>query len=157
MATTHQGGMFYLCTTPQQTILDETEFEGLTWVEVPNVVEAPSFQITDNMLTENYLDSDIADKQKGFRSVEDSPLVIGHKVGVAGHTALIAAARTKSVYAVKYELDDAITPTTGTPTTFYARAVIGGGGTNGGGGEEFVRRTFTLGMTEQFPIEVDAT
>ncbi|WP_226780345.1 hypothetical protein [Oceaniglobus trochenteri] len=156
MAVTHQNGKFYLCTTPQPDILDQSEFEGLTWVEVPNVVEAPSFQITDNMLTENYLSSDIAEKQKGYRSIDDSTLVIGLKTGVMGHTNLVTAARTRSVYAIKYVLDDALNET-GTGTTFYARAVIGGGGPNGGGGEEFVRKTFNLGMTEQFPIEVAAT
>lgn len=155
-AQTHQGGKFYLCTTPQETTLDQAGYEGLTYVEVPFVVEAPSFQITDNMLVENYLSSDIASKQKGFRQVEETSVVIGLDEDDAGHAAMIAAARTKSTYAIKYVIDNALLPA-GDGRTIYARAKIGGGGTNGGAGEEFVRRTFMLGITDDFPLEVAAT
>jgi hypothetical protein len=45
----------------------------------------------------------------------------------------------------------------GTGTTFYARFIIGGGGISGGAGEDFVRRTYQMAMTSQFPVEVAAT
>ena len=154
MAQTHQGGKFYLCTTAQTPTINQAAFEALTYVEVGGVVTAPSFQISDNMLTQNTLADDIAQKQKGFRQAEDTELVCALDMGDSGQNAMITAARTKLIYAVKYELDDA--PPAGTPTTVYALALIGGGGTVGGGGEDFVNRVFQIGVTHQFPIEVEA-
>lgn len=157
MAVTHQGGVFEICTTPQESNLDQTAFEALTYVPVPQVVSAPSFTIEDNILTQNTLDDDIAQKQKGFRQAQDTTIEVALiSGGDSGHAALDAAARTKNAYAVRYILPDPVTGG-GTGTTTYARAVIGGGGVGGGGGEDFANRTYALGVTSQFPIEVDAT
>lgn len=156
MAQTHQGGQFYISSTTISDVaipLDQTAFEALTWVEVEGVVSAPGFQITDNILTQNTLSDDIADKQKGFRMVEDTEVICSYREGATGQAAVQAAARNKNSYAIKYELDNSA-GTNG--TTQYAVAVIGGGGLTGGEGEDFVNRVFSVAPKLQFPVEVDA-
>lgn len=157
IGTIHKGGRFYLCTTPQPNTLTQVEFEALSYVEIVNVVEAPGFDVEPNIISENYLGSQISEKQKGFETGADTTVVTGHiPGGNVDHDAMIAAAATGSTYAVKYELDDALNDT-GTGTTTYARVLIGGGKPSPGAGEDYVRRTFTLSVTSQRPIEVAAT
>lgn len=155
-AQTYQDGKLFVSPTTQSSTVDQAAFLALAdWVEIENIVTMPSFQVTDNILTENYLNSDIAEKQKGFRQAEDTELVIGFDEDNAGHGSLIGLAETKLVYPVRLEL--ANTPNGGTNgTRFFALALIGGGGINGGGGEDFVRRTFQFALTRQRPIEVAA-
>lgn len=152
MALTHQGGQLSICTTAQTANLplNLAAFEGLTFVDVAGVVTMPSLMVMDNILTQNTLDSDIAQKQKGFRSIEDGELVCAFDEGDAGQSALITASLTQNIYAFKYELNNA-GATNG--TIFYFVAIVGGGdGITGGGGEDFVNRNFQLGLTHQAPI-----
>ncbi len=154
-AQTYQGGTLFVSPTSQAALLNQAGFDALSdWIEIVNIVTMPSFQISDNILTENYLNSDIAEKQKGFRQAEDTELVIGFSTGNSGHASLITLAKTKLVYPVYAELDDSL-GTNG--TQIYALALIGGGGVTGGGGEDFVRRTFQFALTRQFPLEVAAS
>ena len=154
-AQTYQGARLYISPTVQTATLNQAGFEALSnWVQITKIVTMPSFTISDNMLTENYLDTDISEKQKGFRQAADSELVIGFDDTNAGHTSLIGFAQTKSVYPVYRELDNSL-GTSGSIS--YALALIGGGGDGGGAGEDFVRRTFQFALTRQFPIEVAAS
>lgn len=152
MALTHQGAQFSICATPQTPPVLLAAFDLLTWVPVTGVVTAPSFRVTQNILTQNTLDTDIGEKQGGFRQGEDTEIVVSFKEDSdAGIAAMEAAAQSQNLYAVKYELNNS-GGTNG--TTFYAIAKItGGGGPVGGGGEDFANRTYTLGITHQAPIE----
>lgn len=155
MALTHQGGTLSICATPQTPPLDQAAFGLLTWVEIPGVVTAPSFRVSQNILTQNTLSDDIAQKQGGFRSGEDSEIVVAFTgKSNAGIAALEAAAQSQNIYAIKYELNNS-GGTNG--TIFYALVIVAsGGGVVGGGGEDFANRTYNIAMTHQFPIEVDA-
>lgn len=156
MALTHQGGKLSICTTAQTANLplNQAAFALLTYVPIGGVVTVPGMSVTDNILTQNTLDSDIAQKQKGFRTVEDGELTVAFDEGDTGQEALITASDTQNIFAFKYELNNSL-GTNG--TTFYFVAIVGGGeGITGGGGEDFVNRMFMLGLTHQAPIRVDA-
>lgn len=152
MALTHQGGQLSICTTAQTANLplDQTAFEALSYTDIGGVVTMPPLNVVDNILVQNTLDSDIAQKQKGFRAIEDGELVCAFDESDTGQAALITASLTQNIYAFKYELNNS-GGTNG--TIFYFVAVVGGGdGVSGGGGEDFVNRVFQLGLTHQVPI-----
>lgn len=152
MALTHQGAVFSICTTPQTPTLDQAAFDLLTYVDASGVVTAPSFRVVQNIVTQNELDTDIGAKQGGFRSGEDSEIVMSHReISDAFVAAMDAAAKTNNLFAVKYELNNS-GGTNG--TTYYALAKIGNvGGPTGGGGEDFANLSWNIGISDQYPVE----
>jgi len=153
MSLTHQGGKFSFSPTPiagSAVPLDQTDFDAIVdFTLVGEVVNAPSFRITQNILQQNTLDSSIAQKQGGVRSGEDTEVVFAFQTG-AGIDALQAAAKTQNLYAVRYELNNSL----GTNGTQYqALAIVtGGGGPVGGGTEDFANLVFGLAITHQDPV-----
>lgn len=152
---THQGAAFGICTTPQSPTLDLTAFELLTYVPSTGIVTAPSFRITQNILTQNTLDTDVGDKQGGFRQGEDSELVVAHKeASDAFVAAMNAAGNSQNLFAVSYELDNSLGAN---GTTYFALAKItGGGGPGGGSGEDFANLMWNIGISSQIPVEKPA-
>lgn len=148
----HQGGRFYICTTPQTPTLDLAAFEALTYVQVPGVVTAPSMRVTQNTIVENTLDSDIAQIQGGFRQGETTDVVFSfNEASNAGIAAMEAAAQSGNLFACYYELPNSL-GTNG--TQFYALCFIGGGGgVTGGGGEDFAQRSYSITPSSQLPVE----
>jgi hypothetical protein len=144
---------FYICETPQSADLLQAGYEALTWVEVGNIVTLPDFGITDNMVTQDYTNTDVSQRQKGFRQASDTEIVVGRDYDDAGQDALRAAAATRYNYAFKLESSDAPDGDT-TNTIRYSRGIIGGPNFTGGGGEDFDNETFQLGLN-QAPIIVD--
>ena len=155
MALTHQGGTLSICATAQTPTLNQAAFEALTYVEIPGVVTAPSFRVSQNIINQPTLSDDIIQKQGGLREGEDSEMTIAFTgASNAGVAALEAAAQSQNIYAFKYELNNS-GGTNG--TIFYALFIVAsGGGVTGGGVEDFANRSYNLAMTHQFPIEVDA-
>lgn len=156
MAITYKNASIAICTTPQPTDLDQAGFAALTYVTLGKVVNAPQFMVEDTIASQNTLDTEITEKQKTISAGADTEVVVSHQpAGDAGHTAMEAAAATSSYYACRMILDDSL-GTAG--TTVYGRFVIGGGGLGGGGSvEDFVTRTYQMGLTSQRQIEVAAS
>lgn len=153
MALTHQGGVFSICATAQTPTLNQAAFEALTYIDVPGVVNAPSFRVEQNTLTQNTLSDDIAQIQGGFRQGETSDVTFAFSdITQAGIAAIEAAAKSANLFAVKYELNNSL-GTNG--TIIYALCFVGGGGSpTGGGGEDFANRVYSLTPSHQQPIEV---
>ena len=149
-----RGGKFYICATPQGADLNQAGYEALTWVEVGNIVTFPDFGITDNIVSQDYIDTDVSQKRKGFRMASDSELVVGRDYEDTGQDALRTAAATRLNYAFKLESSDSPNPATTTNTIRYSRGIIGGPNFTGGGGEDFDNETFQIGLN-QAPIVVD--
>lgn len=143
----------YVCETPQSSDLDQAGYEALTWVEVGNVVTLPDFGITDNIVTQDYIATDVSQKQKGFRNGAETEIVVGFDPDDAGQDALRAAAATRTNYALKLESSDSPNAATTTNTIRYSRGVIGGPAFAGGGGEDFDNETYQVGLN-QAPIIV---
>lgn len=155
MAITHQGGVFSICATAQSPVLSLADFEGLTFVEIPGVVTAPSFRIEQNTLTQNTLGDDIAQVQGGYRQGQSTDVSLSfEEITDPGIAAIEASASSANLYAFKYELNNSRGVN---GTTFYALCFVGGGGgPEGGGGEDFANRVYTLTPSHQAPIEVAA-
>ena len=149
-----RGSKLYICATPQGADLDEAGYEGLTWVEIGNIVTFPDFGVSDNTVTQDYVNTDVSQKRKGFRMASDSELVVGRDYEDAGQDAIRAAAATRQNYALKYEAADSPNSVTTTNTVRYSRGIIGGPNFPGGGGEDWDNETYTIGLN-QVPIVVD--
>ena len=147
-----KDGKLYICETPQPADLLQAEYEGLTWVEIGNIVTLPDFGVSDNIVTQDYINTDVSQKRKGFRNASDTEVVVGYLPEDAGQVALRDAAETKFNYALKLEQSDAPDAST-TNTIRYSRGVIGGPNFTGGGGEDFDNETFQIGLN-QAPIVV---
>jgi len=146
----YRGGKFYISTTAVTADLNQAAYEALTWTEVTSVVTTPGMGVTDNMISQDLLDTDVSQKQKGFTSVNDAELVTSYDPDDAGQGLMRAAALVRIGYGFKSELDDA---DGGDPTTRYSWGFVGGGGDAGGGGEDFVNETFMLALNQR-PIWV---
>lgn len=153
MALTHQGAIFGISTTPITPTLDLTAFEALTYEfsTGKGVVTAPSFSVAQNILTQNTLDTQIAEKQVGVASGEDSELTMSHRAATdVLVTALNAAARSQNIFGVSYELNDSLGAN---GTTYFAAAILGGGGGPVGGGvEDFANLRWSISLTHQYPV-----
>mgnify|MGYP005853852213 CR=1 FL=1 len=143
-----KGGKLYVCETPQSSDLSQAGFEGLTWVEVGNVVTLPDFGITDNIVSQDNINTGVSQRRKGFRSASDTEVVVGYDPGDDGQTAIRAAAATKFNYAFKLEASDAPDAIT-TNSIRYSRGVIGGPNFAGGGGEDWDNETYQLGLNQE--------
>jgi hypothetical protein len=150
--TTKIGSKLYISTTAENSALSESEFEALVYTEIDCVITLPDFGITDNIVSQDCINGDVTQKQKGFKSASDTEIVISFMPGDAGQDALRAAAATKFNYAFKLESADAPDAST-TNTIRYSRGIVGGPNFAGGGGEEFDNETYSLGLN-QSPILV---
>lgn len=143
----------YICATAQADDLNLAGFEALTWVEIGNVVTLPDFGVTDNIVSQDYIGTDVSQKQKGFRMASDTEIVVGRDYEDTGQDALRTAAGTRFNYAFKLESSDAPSALY-TNTIRYSRGIVGGPNFTGGGGEDFDNETFQLGLN-QAPIIAD--
>lgn len=153
MALTHQGAVFGISTTPIIPSLDLAAFELLTYElsTGKGVVTAPSFNVSQNILTQNTLDTEIAEKQVGVASGEDSEIVMSHNAATDSLVAALNdAGRSQNIFGVRYEMNDSL-GTNG--TTYFAAAIIGGGGGPVGGGvEDFANLRWAISLTHQYPV-----
>lgn len=141
---TNQDGEFAICATPQETDLDQTEFEALTFIDVENIVTVPALGYTENIVSQDYLNTDLSGKRKGFKSGTEEELLCGYDPDATGQIAVLAAAATKSNFAVKRTLQDG--------TVIYSRALIASnGGVQGGSGEDFTNISWIIAIN-QLPL-----
>jgi hypothetical protein len=117
------------------------------------VVTFPDFGVTENMVSQDYINTDVSEFRKGFRAASNSEIVVGFDATDAGQVALRAAAAARSNYAFRLVSADSPNVATTTNTTRYSRGVVGGPNFAGGGGEEFDNETYTLALN-QAPIVV---
>lgn len=151
MGLTLQGATFAICTTPQVPTLDLAAFELLTFVSASGIVTMPSFRVTQNIVYENTLDTDVAEAQGGFRQGETSDLVLSHReVSDAFVVAMNAAAADNNLYAIRKILDNSLG--TNGSTEFALAKITGQGGTTGGGGEDFSQYTWQIAVSSQLPV-----
>lgn len=150
--TTKKDSVLYISTTAQPSDLTQVEFEGLTWTEIGCVVTMPDFGISDNIVSQDCINDDVTQKQKGFRSASDTEIMVAYDPDDAGQDALRAAAGGKFNWAFKLESADAPDELT-TNSIRYSRGVVGGPNFTGGGGEDFDNETYSLGLNQE-PILV---
>lgn len=142
------GGKVSISTTAQNADLDESGFEGLAYIEVPNLGTHGDTGVTQNLVSYNTWDRIVACKRKGQATAQDFTLEFLDAPS-AGMAAMEAAGAPGNIdaYAIKTEWPDG--------SVEYNRGVITGPVLMKGSNEDFKRAQFTVGA-QQVPIRVDA-
>lgn len=134
----------YVCATAQNSDLDQTAFEALTWVEIVGIVSIPETGKTTNILERNLIDTDVSQGVKGATTSWTGDVELVPNAADPGQIILNAASEVgnNNTYAMKMVLPDAVIG--GTGTTKYCRVLVTGPQTSGGGNEDFVSNTYSV-------------
>ena len=146
---TNFGGTFYIATTASNDDLTLSEFEGLSYTEVPNLVTSDPTGITQNVVTDSTWDRPVVCKGKGEANAGD-PNVEFQDTASAGMTLMETAAAYDNTdsYATKFVWAD--------NSEEYNRGLVTGPQRTKGGNEDFKHIIFTLGL-QQPPEVVEAS
>lgn len=150
--TTLKGAKFYVCTTAQNSDLDQAGFEALTFVEAGKVVEHGSIAATESDLSIDLWGTNFRQHRKGIKDGGSTTLMISYDPDDAGEAALDSAAATDDEYAFKIDLGDNAGGTSN--TILYYRGPITIPTYELGNTEAFVNKTYTI-MNNQAVIQVD--
>ncbi|UXB21943.1 hypothetical protein K7566_09665 [Stenotrophomonas maltophilia] len=107
-AKTNAGSKLYICATPKNTYLPETEFKALTFAQVKKVGSIGERGISTNIVQYDTLDTLVALKGKGITNAGDPQVEVAEDLTDPGQVALRAAgdANVPDAYAFKVERAD---------------------------------------------------
>lgn len=147
-AFTNSGSSVAICITPQNTHLDEEDFEALTYVPIANVGNLGERGANTNIVSYDTWDTQTTLKGKGITNAGDPQLEVAQDLADPGQIAVRAAAAARSDnYAFK------VTRQNG--DVQYFRGLVTGPTEPGGRNEDFVLNVFTLALN-QIPLDVAA-
>ena len=148
-AKTNAGSKLYICATPKNADLTETEFAALTFVQVKKVGSIGERGINTNVVQYDTLDTLGALKGKGITNAGDPQIEVAEDLTDPGQVAMRAAGApdVPDTYAFKIERADG--------SIEYLRGLVTGPNVPGGRNEDFILNTYTLGLN-QVPITVAA-
>lgn len=146
MAATHQGSKFSICTTPQDSELNQAAFELLTFIEVGGVGNFGETGTNTNIVSYPTMSDEFIQKMKGQKDAGDPPLEVSRDYNDAGQIAMRAAGATNYNYAFKFELNDG--PSGMTNTIYFNRGLVSEPTRPNGGSEDVVIETYTLGLNQ---------
>lgn len=146
--TTNFGGTFAISTTVQNDDLTLSEFEGLTYEVVPNMITSDPTGVQQNVNSDSTWDRPVVCKGKGEANAGD-PNVEFQDAPSPGMDLMVAAAAYDNVnnYAFRFQWVDG--------SEEYNRGLVTGPQRTKGANEDFKHVTFTLGM-QQPPEVVEA-
>ena len=146
--STNFGGKFFISTTAANDDLTLSEFEGLSYEEVPNLTTSDPTGITQNVVTDSTWDRPVVCKGKGEADA-GNPNVEFQDTPSAGMDLMNVAAAFDNTdnYAFKFEWADG--------SKEYDRGLVTGPQRTKGGNEDFKHVIFTLGL-QQPPELVEA-
>jgi len=151
----NQGGSIAICATAQNSDLTQVQFEALTYVTIGRVVTMPQIGISTNIVQQDYVTTEISQKQKGVKAGNDTEIVVGNDSADTGQDALRTASLTKNNYAFKRTYTE-VTASGNVPTIRYFRALVGEAMDAGGATEDFENETFPIYINGQRPIRVES-
>lgn len=148
-AKTDAGSKLYICVTPKNADLTETEFAALAYVQVKKVGSVGERGINTNIVTYDTWDTVVARKGKGITNAGDPPVEVAQDLTDPGQIAMRAAGapNVADAYAFKVERADG--------SIEFLRGLLAGPNSPGGCNEDFVLNTYVLGLN-QVPIVVPA-
>jgi hypothetical protein len=148
-AKTNAGSKLYICVSPKNEELTETQFKALQYVQVKKVGSVGERGINTNIVTYDTWDTLVALKGKGITNAGDPPVEVAEDLTDPGQVAMRAAGapNVADAYAFKVERADG--------SVEYLRGLVAGPNTPGGRNEDFVLNTYVLGLN-QVPIVVPA-
>lgn len=138
---TNFGGTFSISNTAQNDDLTVSEFEGLSYTQVPNVSTIGDTGTDQNVVSYSTWDRSVICKGKGEANAGDPDLEF-QDVESAGMDLMLAAAAHDNTnsYAFKIEWADG--------SKEYNRGLVLGPRLPKGGNEDFKRVVFTLGLNQ---------
>lgn len=148
-AQTNSGSKLYICATPQNSDLTETQFKALTYVQVKKVGSVGERGLTTNIVTYDTWDTAVSLKGKGISNAGDPEVEMARDLADPGQIAMRAAGQptVTSAYALKVERPSG--------EIEYLRGLVTGPRTPGGRNEDFVLHVYSLALN-QVPVEVPA-
>lgn len=154
-ANVNANAKVYICTTPQNADLTQTEYEALSWVLIKALGNHGETGSNTNVLTYDTWDTEVIQKAKGMTDAGSPEIEVARIPADAGQVALRDAAKTNQNYAFKMERNDKPdNKATSKPTTLYNRGLVMGPRRPHGRNEDFELEIFTLGL-QQKEIIVD--
>ncbi|MBO7735342.1 MAG: hypothetical protein J6S67_22440 [Methanobrevibacter sp.] len=149
MANTNAASKWYVCATPQNNNLTQSDYESLIWTLISKVGNVGETGKSTNVLTYNTWDTEVADKAKGITDAGSPTIECAREPDDAGQEILRAAAAVgnNNKYAFKEVRADG--PLGGTGTIFYNRGIVAGPTRPNGGNEDFDLEVFTLGLVQE--------
>ena len=146
---TNIAATFSISTSAENADLDQSGFDALGYVAVPNLGNHGDTGVDQNVVSYSTWDKQMVQKGKGEADA-GNPDVEFLDVSSAGMDALIAAAvvTVTDSYAFKVEWADG--------SIEYNRGVVTGPRRLKGANEDFKRLAFSLGLS-QAPVAVDAS
>ena len=130
---------------------------GDTYTEIAEITNLGAFGRSYNEIKHAALGNRNDIKFKGQRDDGSISLGLGRSAGDPGQAAMLVALDSDHDYNFKVTLNDAITPSTGTPTTILFKAKVMSYVTNVGGVDQVVAATASLGITSGSIAETAAT
>lgn len=152
-ANANAASKIYVCATPQNTALDQTGYEALTWVEISAIGMRGEAGTSTNTLTYDTWNTTVTQKAKGISDAGSPDLEVARIPTDAGQIILRAASvvGNNNNYAFKELRADGTTSTNG--TVIYNRGLVNGPKRPGGRNEDFDIEVFTL-LFQQVEIVV---
>ena len=149
-SNTNAGRKVYICTTPQPTALDATQYAALTWLLVGGVGSVGETGSKTNILSYDTWDDDVVRKAKGMTDAGSPEIEVARDPEDAGQNALRAAALTNLNYAIRVDGNDKPNTNVGSkPTIRYNRGLISGPTQPNGRNEDFDLEMFMLGLQQR--------
>lgn len=155
-ANANAASRLYVCSVAQNTALDQSGYEALTWTEITGIGSRGETGRSTNVLTYDTWDTTVVQKAKGMTDAGSPEIELARIPTDPGQIILRAAAAVgnNNSYAFKELRADGTTPTNG--TCIYNRGLVGGPKRPGGRNEDFDLEVFTL-MFQQEEIVVNPT
>lgn len=149
MANTNAASKWYVCPTPQNTILTEADYNGLEWIQIRGIGNVGETGKSTNILSYNTWDTDVIDKAKGLTDAGSPTFEVARDPSDPGQDILREAGSVgnNNKYAFKEVRADG--PIGGTGTTFFNRGVVGGPTRPNGQNEDFDLEVYTLGFVQE--------
>jgi len=153
--TTKKGSKIYVCSTAQDSDLNQAGYEALTWVQVGKVGNIGDFGATSNDVTYNTLDEAVTTHQKGVADAGSPDIEVASIYDDAGQIILRTFGDPLNQHnmAIKIERNDKPSGFS-TNTIIYGRGVVSGPMYPGGKSDDFDLEKFTLRLN-QIPIRVN--
>lgn len=154
-ANANAGSKFYICAVNQESDLDRSGYEALTWVEIKGIGSVGEVGSSTNILNYDTWDTTVTQKAKGITDAGSPEIELARIPTDPGQILMRTASANNLNYAFKMLRNDP-TNATGTPTVIYNRGLVTGPKRPMGKNEDFDLEVFTLGLNQK-EVVVDAT